>query len=637
LDDVAFTIRPNEFVGLLGPSGAGKSTLMDALNGMRRATTGKVLINDLDLYQHLDVLKQSIGYVPQDDIIHRELTVYRTLYYVAKLRLAADVTADEIDQIVNEVMDVTGLSERRDVPVAQLSGGQRKRVSIAVELITKPSVIFLDEPTSGLDPATEDRIMRLFRQIAESGRTIVLTTHAMENVSLFDRIAVLMRGKLVFYGAPHEALGHFGAGSFKELYDKLEAPIEERVARLGPAALASSRYRVQREVIAEEVAEEWKRKFMRTEQFRRDVAEPVGDRGRGASVEAPTRERQRLSGAIRQWMTLSRRYAECLKRDRLTLLILLAQAPMISLLTLVVTGSKQPRDFPYFILAIVAIWFGTSVSSREIIRERGVYERERMVNLGLLPYVGSKVVTLSVIVGAQCVLLFGTLKLVDIVDTRTGAIGFSMPGVALGIPQFLVMALTGMVGVAVGLLISSVVRTSEMATSLVPLVLIPQIVFSGLIGVPTGAARVIGLAMPATWAFDEMKQLSGLGVLRDDRDGGLYREIERLNGSSMAVTREGLAKFGREKNRDLQSYESSMRDYLRGAPQGGATAPIPKAPQMTGLPSVPDPVRVPDDLSTYVDFKHPWMSSYLNPVVLTFMFFGLVLATLLALRFQDVK
>jgi ABC-type multidrug transport system ATPase subunit len=168
LDDVAFTIRPNEFVGLLGPSGAGKSTLMDALNGMRRATTGTVLINDLDLYQHLDVLKQSIGYVPQDDIIHRELTVYRTLYYVAKLRLAADVTADEIDQIVNEVMDVTGLSERRDVPVAQLSGGQRKRVSIAVELITKPSVIFLDEPTSGLDPATEDRIMRLFRQIAES-------------------------------------------------------------------------------------------------------------------------------------------------------------------------------------------------------------------------------------------------------------------------------------------------------------------------------------------------------------------------------------------------------------------------------------------------------------------------------------
>ena len=198
LDDVDLTILPNEFIGLLGPSGAGKSTLMDSLNGMRPATNGFVLINSLDLYRHLNSLKQSIGYVPQEDIIHRELTVYRTLYYVARLRLSSDVSTREIDQIVNEVMDVTGLSERRDVPVAQLSGGQRKRVSIAVELITKPSVIFLDEPTSGLDPATEEKIMKLFRQIAESGRTVILTTHAMENVKLFDKIVVMMCGKMVF-------------------------------------------------------------------------------------------------------------------------------------------------------------------------------------------------------------------------------------------------------------------------------------------------------------------------------------------------------------------------------------------------------------------------------------------------------
>ena len=161
LDGVSLTIRPNEFVGLLGPSGAGKSTLMDALNGMRPATAGQVLVNSLDLYRHLDSLKQQIGYVPQDDIIHRELTVYRTLYYVAKLRLSRDVSAEEVNRIVSEVMDLTGLSERRNVPVSQLSGGQRKRVSIAVELITKPSVIFLDEPTSGLDPATEEKIMLL--------------------------------------------------------------------------------------------------------------------------------------------------------------------------------------------------------------------------------------------------------------------------------------------------------------------------------------------------------------------------------------------------------------------------------------------------------------------------------------------
>src|SRR5690606_7948986 len=147
------------------------------------------------------------------------------LYYVAKLRLSRDVTSKEIDQIVEEVMDVTGLAERRDVPVRELSGGQRKRVSMAVELITKPSIIFLDEPTSGLDPATEEKIMLLFRQIAESGRTVIMTTHAMENVRLFDKIVVLMRGKLVYYGAPDEALEYLGAKSFKELFDKLEEPI----------------------------------------------------------------------------------------------------------------------------------------------------------------------------------------------------------------------------------------------------------------------------------------------------------------------------------------------------------------------------------------------------------------------------
>ena len=231
LDEVCLSIQPNEFVGLLGPSGAGKSTLMDSLNGMRPASSGQVLVNNLDLYQHLESLKQSIGYVPQDDIIHRELTVYSTLYYVARLRLSRDISTKEINQIVGEVMDVTGLSERRDVPISQLSGGQRKRVSIAVELITKPSVIFLDEPTSGLDPATEEKVMKLFRQIAESGRTVILTTHAMENVKLFDKLVLLMRGKLVFYGKPDEALAHVGAESFKDLYDKLEAPISERLAR----------------------------------------------------------------------------------------------------------------------------------------------------------------------------------------------------------------------------------------------------------------------------------------------------------------------------------------------------------------------------------------------------------------------
>ena len=267
LDGISLSIEPNEFVGLLGPSGAGKSTLMEALNGVRPATSGNVLVNDQDLYRNLGSLKQSIGYVPQEDIIHRELSVYRTLYFVAKLRLSRDVNSREIKQIVDEVLDITGLTERRDVQVRQLSGGQRKRVSIAVELITKPSVIFLDEPTSGLDPAAEDRIMRLFRQIAESGRTVVMTTHAMENVRLFDKIVVLMRGNLVFYGTPDAALKHLQAANFKELYDRLEEPVEAGIKRDGEAS---------RKLVTEQTAEMWKQKFLRSPDYETNVHKPLG-------------------------------------------------------------------------------------------------------------------------------------------------------------------------------------------------------------------------------------------------------------------------------------------------------------------------------------------------------------------------
>ncbi len=550
LDDVGLTIQPNEFVGLLGPSGAGKSTLMDSLNGMRPATSGYVLINNLDLYRHLDSLKQSIGYVPQDDIIHRELTVYRTLYYVARLRLSRDVSTREIDQIVNEVMDVTGLSERRDVPVGQLSGGQRKRVSIAVELITKPSVIFLDEPTSGLDPATEEKIMKLFRQIAESGRTVVLTTHAMENVKLFDKIVVLMRGKLVFYGAPQEALAHVKAESFKDLYDKLEGPIDQQTAALPalpPNATKSQKQarKLQREQISEQVAEDWKRRFQTTQAYRLNVVEPLSLLPKDGRAAAPPKRRSSPVDAVRQWGTLTRRYLEVLSRDKFNLLILFGQAPIIAFMTYLVVGSKSPRDFPFFMLALVSIWFGTSVASREIIRERAVYTRERMVNLRLLPYVASKLFVLALIVSFQCLLLFGSLKFMH----YSGLM--NLPGWA--IPQLVIVMFTAMVGIALGLLVSAMVKTSEMATSLVPLILIPQILFSGLVGVPQGTAKVIGTLMPATWAFDGLKRWSTLDTLDEegsDPDGenkgrGLYKHYEDLNDEHITTACAGSPPCGK--------------------------------------------------------------------------------------------
>jgi ABC transport system ATP-binding/permease protein len=636
LDNVSLSIQPNEFVGLLGPSGAGKSTFMDALNGMRPASGGSVLINNLDLYQHLDSLKQSIGYVPQDDIIHRELTVYRTLYYVAKLRLSGDVNRKEINQIIDEVMDVTGLSERRDVPINQLSGGQRKRVSIAVELITKPSVIFLDEPTSGLDPATEEKIMVLFRQIAESGRTVILTTHAMENVKLFDKIVLLMRGKLAFYGKPDEALKHLGAASFKELYDRLEDPIEKRLKAGGG----------NRHQVTEQVAEEWKQKFIQTPQYRKNVYEPLKQLG---SVQSPGVQKKRrlgIFGSIRQFLTLSRRYWEVLFRDKFNLFILMIQAPIIAFLTYLVMGEDQPRDFAYFVLSLVAVWFGTSISAREIIRERPVYNRERMVNLGLLPYVMSKLFVLGFIVGLQCMFLFVPLKFLDI----TGIM--PMPGELLGIPQFWAMLLTAGVGIALGLLISALVKTSEMATSLVPLILIPQILFSGLVGIPSGLNKVAGLIMPATWAFDTMKQFSGLKVLREDGDKdtdnkdcskdpcGLYKDVEYKNKEIIKKAEKDIADYKADAKKDMDKYKEDMDDYqddMAKYQTGQISKPEkPKQPELKEVPKIDPAKEVPKNLSGYVDFLHPWMDEVLNQLVLMLMFFILVMAALIVLRMQDI-
>ncbi|MDX6496836.1 MAG: transport system ATP-binding/permease protein [Blastocatellia bacterium] len=640
LDDVGLTIQPNEFVGLLGPSGAGKSTLMDSLNGMRPATSGYVLINNLDLYRHLDSLKQSIGYVPQDDIIHRELTVYRTLYYVARLRLSRDVSTREIDQIVNEVMDVTGLSERRDVPVGQLSGGQRKRVSIAVELITKPSVIFLDEPTSGLDPATEEKIMKLFRQIAESGRTVVLTTHAMENVKLFDKIVVLMRGKLVYYGAPQDALAHVKAESFKDLYDKLEGPIDQQTAALpalSPNATKAQMQarKLQREQISEQVAEDWKRKFQTTEAYRRNVVEPLSLLPKDGRAAAPPKRRASPVDAVRQWGTLTRRYLEVLSRDKFNLLILFGQAPIIAFMTYLVVGSKSPRDFPFFMLALVSIWFGTSVASREIIRERAVYTRERMVNLRLLPYVASKLFVLALIVSCQCLLLFGSLKFLH----YSGLM--NLPGWA--IPQLVVVMLTAMVGLALGLLVSAMVKTSEMATSLVPLILIPQILFSGLVGVPQSTAKVIGTLMPATWAFDGLKRWSRLDTLDEegsDPDGenkgrGLYKHYEDLNDEHINSAKDDVANYKKDAEADSKEYERKMKDYIKDL-QSGQQADQPAAPKLKPAPEVHPAEKIPEDLSGYVNFLHPWGNIVVDPLVLIVMFFSLVIATILTLRAQDI-
>jgi ABC-type multidrug transport system ATPase subunit/predicted component of type VI protein secretion system len=646
LDNISLTVRPNEFVGLLGPSGAGKSTFIDALNGMRPATAGQVLVNNLDLYQHLDWLRQAIGYVPQDDIIHRELTVYRTLHYVARLRLAEDASEDEVNSITAEVLDITGLTEQRYVPVTQLSGGQRKRVAVAVELLTKPSIIFLDDPTSGLDPATEEKIMFLFRQIADSGHTVILTTHAMENVWLFDKIVILMQGKLIFYGTPSEALTHLKAASYKEIYDKLEEPVARRAEVLPPPAPDTTPEQWQERKlrlaqIREEVAETWRNYFQQTPQYDENVRQPQSGLPLLKPASSRPRARAPFKNAVAQWRVLCQRYGEVLRRDTFNLKVLFAQAPIIGFLTWLAAGAGSPLNFPYFILSLMPVWFGVSVAAREVIRERAVYKRERMVNLGLLPYVGSKVAVLSVIVSLQCLVLWGTLKSLTLFD-------FKLPGLFFGVPQLLIMILTGAVGVALGLLVSASVKTSETATSLVPLLLIPQLLFCGLAGVPKGATKAVGALMPATWSFDEMKRLAARNVeVLWDRE----EEAEPVyNNEGRGLSRQ----IGSENERTLEEKDQDTRDDKTGAeskdekpPEGTENTqrkmtanehqgrkPANAGPELT--PAKPGIIPTPNDLSDYVDFLHPWGAVWLNPIVLLLMFLTFTAATISVLRAQDI-
>jgi ABC transport system ATP-binding/permease protein len=604
LDRVRLSIPANEFVGLLGPSGAGKSTLMDALNGMRPADSGATLVNGLNLYDNIDSLKQSIGYVPQDDIIHRELTVYRTLLYVAKMRLSADTTREEMEHIISEVLDVTGLTARRDTRISELSGGQRKRVSIAVELVTKPNIIFLDEPTSGLDPATEEKIMHLFRRIADSGHSVIMTTHAMENVRLFDKIAVLMRGRLIWFGPPSEALEHFGIQGVKELFDALGDPNDDAQA------------------------ERWRQKFERSEAFRKYVVKPLANVERRAA--RPPRRASNdssLSQSVRQTATLTQRYFEVLRADRLNLAIMLGQAPVIALLTGLAVESDWTRDFPYFILALSAIWFGCSNAAREIVKEAGVYKRERMTNLGIAPYVCSKLIVLLLIGAVQCLTLYGVTAAVEPTP---------------GDPTLIALCLIAShaTGIATGLLISAAVRTSEMATSLVPLVLIPQILFGGLVMPNTGISQLIGAATPAMWSYDLLKRIglesSEMKTLRgadseDDPEGELGR-IKRRNTDEIEAFKQSLDDYRNRQERRLNDY----RRDAEAAQQGRGPAPG-ALPTLEPAPKAPDVEYPPADKSRFVGFTSNFGALKVDFGMLGIFFLLLILLTLSTLRGKEAR
>jgi len=459
LDDISLVVKPKELIGLLGPSGAGKTTLMNVLNGFVKPSQGQVLYDGVELYSNLEALKSTIGYVPQEDIMHRQLSARRCLYYAAKLRLPEDVSDEEIVRRIEEMLDRLKIEPQRwENPVFTLSGGQRKRVSLGIELLSKPRVLFLDEPTAGLDPRTETLMMMLFRQLANQGATIVITTHLLASFGVLDKVVVLLQGRMVYYGPPTKLLRSFQAQAPPDVYDELTDN------NTLPYAL------------------ELQRRFLTSDLYQELIAEPQkampAEAGPSPATPAPAAHTQGFS--LRQFKVLLERSWELKFADRAQTLLLFGQAPAVALLVGLMAASPIQVQ-TLFMAVFAALWFGCSNAVREIVDEQSVYRRERQTGLKIPSYVLSKLAVLSFMALAQCV----SVVIILLAVHRALALNIPEAVGAIGI-----LFLVAVNGTLIGLLISSLVSSPEKALTVFPLVLIPELLLCGLL-LPVHPIRTI--------------------------------------------------------------------------------------------------------------------------------------------------
>ncbi|MCT7965791.1 ATP-binding cassette domain-containing protein [Laspinema sp. D1] len=487
LKQVTLAIEPGQFVALVGGSGTGKSTLMRTLLGIDPTDKGRVYINGDDLRTTFNIYRTQIGYVPQDDIIHDQLTVREVLTYAAKLRLPPDT---DVESVVEKTLTEIEMGDRETVLVSKLSGGQRKRVSIGVELLADPKLFFLDEPTSGLDPGLDKKMMQLLRKLADQGRTIVLVTHATANIKLCDRVVFMGRGgHPCYFGPPDEAFQFFriNSGDFADIYNELEQ--------------------------GEEHAAQWANIFRQSPYYRTYVDNHLST-GKGSSIAPPS---QVKPSGLQQLSLLTQRYFKLVQRDQINLGLVLLTAPIgISLITLAIRdqdpliGEPEATLAPLalrvlFVFTCAAIWIGLSTSLQEIVKEWAIYMRERLVNLGLFPYLGSKLLILGGLALLQTVLMVAAIL-----------IGFKSPQPEL-IPWAIGVAistiLTLFTSMSLGLLVSALVKNSSQANSSLPLLLLPQIIFAGVLFSMEGVGRVISWVMLSRWSVGAYGSLVNVNAM----------------------------------------------------------------------------------------------------------------------------
>jgi len=486
LHDVSFTLPPRTVTAVVGPSGSGKSTLLGAMTGNRPATGGRVLVAGSELYSHYDELRYEIGLVPQQDLVPSQLKVREALEYAARLRFPKDTTAIERSTRVDEVLHDLGLTQRANLRIDRLSGGQRKRVSVALEMLTKPSVLFLDEPTSGLDPGLDRQVMILLRELADSGRTVVVVTHAVENLSLADRLIVLAAGGYVAYdGLPGDAPAYFNAKDMPGVFLALETAPAEEWARRREATLGTGAQAVP-----------------------------------GAGVVPATRlVSSKPSGSLSQFATLVSRTIRVIVSDRAYAGLLLV-LPIVLAATGFLVGSSAglgagsgpgglntDARLLLLILVLGAVFTGAATSIQELVKDRVIYQRERAVGLSRAAYIGSKALVLGVIAAAQG-LVFALLALIGRPGPRDSLVIEGHVEIAI------IVAAAAVASCMLGLLLSALLPSREAALPVLVIMTMLQVVLSGAIPLRFDwLLDAVGWLMAAYWAFRAMAASVGLASL----------------------------------------------------------------------------------------------------------------------------
>jgi ABC-type multidrug transport system ATPase subunit len=500
LQDISLVYQPREFIAVVGQSGGGKSTLLDAIAGYRPATQGKVFVNDTDVYQNFDAVRNDIGYVPQKDIIHMELTVYQALNFAAQLRMPKDTSKDERHKRIMEVLNDLDLMHRKDVQISGLSGGQQKRVSIGVELLTRPGLFFLDEPTSGLDPGTETAFMHLMRRLADQGRTIIMVTHATKNVMLADKVVFLARGGYVaWFGPPDEALFYFDQYRSEQDRRTRDMEFDQIYAILDDPSKGTGK--------------DWGERYMASNAFAKYIVEPLEATQRQGVIAQPVKKQARKGSRIsslQQFFVLSARNLAITLRDRSSLILMLAVPWGVGLLQLVLALAMGKNIFVYnggspndagtvlFLLSLDVLLVGGMSQMREFVKEADIYRRERLVNLRILPYVASKI-WLAFLLAFWHGLAYTVLTY----------IAFKMPGTMLEFGEiYITLVLAVISGMMLGLLASALAANAASAPLTLIMMIIPLIILSGALApMPPSISQIAS----TRWTFEGLVGITGMG------------------------------------------------------------------------------------------------------------------------------